>query len=78
MTGWQWHQLDHMQIICTLAQTDSHAYSTSPLSFFTGLMPFLLPNRQGTEGIKEHKTKLDSTCIPPWHSVVISEQHVHL
>jgi len=30
--GWQWHQLDHMQIICTSLQTDNHA-STSPLSF---------------------------------------------
>jgi len=28
--GWQWHQLDHMQIICTSFQTDNHA-STSPL-----------------------------------------------
>jgi len=25
MTGWQWHQLDNMQIICTLLQTDNHA-----------------------------------------------------
>jgi len=32
MMGWQWHQLDHMQIICTSLQTDSFA-STSPLSF---------------------------------------------
>ena len=31
--GWQWHQLDHMQIICTLLQTYNHA-STSPLSFY--------------------------------------------
>jgi len=30
--GWQWHQLDHMQIICTVLQTDNHA-STSPPSF---------------------------------------------
>ena len=41
---WQWHQLDHMQV-CTLLQTDNHA-STPPLSFFTGRMPFLLPNQQ--------------------------------
>jgi len=33
MMGWQWHQLDHMQIICTLLQTDNHA-SISPLSFY--------------------------------------------
>jgi len=30
--GWQWHQLDHMQIICTLFQTDNQA-STSSLNF---------------------------------------------
>jgi len=23
--GWQWHQLGHMQIICTSLQTDNHA-----------------------------------------------------
>jgi len=28
MMGWQWHQLDHVQIICTLLQTDNHV-STS-------------------------------------------------
>jgi len=33
MIGWQWHQLDDMQIICTSLQTDNHA-STSPLSFY--------------------------------------------
>jgi len=39
--------------VCTLLQTDNHT-STPPLSFFTGRMPFLLPNqqRQSTEGIK--------------------------
>jgi len=47
---WQWHQLGHMQVY-TLLQTANHA-STSPLKFFTGWMPFLLPNqqRQSTEG----------------------------
>jgi len=53
MMGWQWHQLDHMQIICTSLQMDNHA-STSPVSFFTGWTPFLLPNQQrqsqSTEG----------------------------
>jgi len=34
MMGWHWHQLDHMQIISTSLQTDSHAH-TSPLKFFT-------------------------------------------
>jgi len=32
MMGWQWHQPDHMQIICTSLQTDNHA-STSSLDF---------------------------------------------
>jgi len=32
MMGWQWHQLDHMQIIYTSLRTNNHA-STSPLSF---------------------------------------------
>jgi len=52
MMGWQWHQLDYMQIICTSLQTDNHA-STLLLSFFTGQMLFLPPNqqRQSTEGI---------------------------
>jgi len=32
MIGRQWHQLDHMQIICTSLQADDHA-STSSLNF---------------------------------------------
>ena len=36
MLGWQWHQLDHMQIICTSIQTDNHA-STSPLNFLQAI-----------------------------------------
>jgi len=37
MMGWQWHQLDHMQmqIICTSLQTDKHA-SSSPLCIDVG------------------------------------------
>jgi len=27
--GWQWHQLDHMKIICTLLQTDNHTNTLS-------------------------------------------------
>ena len=41
---WQWHQLDHMQIICTALQTDNHA-STSPLSLYR---PDALPDAQST------------------------------
>ena len=50
---WQWHQSDHMQIICTSLHTDQsidqsinrpHQYPTT--QFFTGWTPFLLPNEQ--------------------------------
>ena len=30
---WQWHQLGHMQTICTLLQTDNHT-NTSSLIFY--------------------------------------------
>jgi len=51
--GWQWHQLEHMQIICISLQTDNHA-SPSPLNFLLGRMLFLTPNQQcrRTEGIQ--------------------------
>ena len=54
---WQWNPLGHMQV-CTSLQTDNHV-STSPLSFFTGRMPFLPPNqqRQSTEG-KKRRTEV--------------------
>jgi len=50
MTGWQWHQQDHMQIICTSLQTDNNASISS--SIFTGQMIFLMSNQQcqSTEG----------------------------
>jgi len=45
-----------------LLQTDNHA-NTSPLSFFTGQMPFLPPNqqRQSTEGIKLNPMQQNQT-----------------
>ena len=42
--GWQWHQLDHMQTICTLLQTDNHI-NTSLLNF---CRPDDLPDDQPT------------------------------
>jgi len=51
MMGWQWHQLDHMQTICTTLQTGDHA-SMSALNFFYTPDALLTPNqqRQSTEG----------------------------
>jgi len=52
MMGWQWHQLDHMQITCTSLQTDNHA-STSSLNFYRpDALPDAQPKRQSTEGKK--------------------------
>ena len=45
--GWQWHQLDHTQIICTSLQTDNHA-STSSLN--------ALCNAKAT--VSKHSTQL--------------------
>jgi len=42
MIGCKWHQLNHMQIICTLLQTDNHA-STSPLKFLQAGCPSRWP-----------------------------------
>jgi len=42
--GWQWHQLDHMQTICTSLQTDNHT-NTPSLDFY---MPDALPDAQPT------------------------------
>jgi len=60
---WQWHQLGHMQL-CTSLQIDNHA-STSPLSFFTGRMPFLPPNqqRQSTEGTFSRQHLSNNDCL---------------
>jgi len=33
MMGWQWHHLDHMQIICSSLQIGDHAI-TSSLNFY--------------------------------------------
>ena len=47
--GWHWHQLDHMQIICTSIQTGDHATMPVPHhSVFTDRMPFWLSNQQYT------------------------------
>jgi len=42
--GWQWHQLDRMQTICTTIQIDNHT-NTSKLNFYR---PDALPDAQPT------------------------------
>jgi len=45
MMGWQWDQLDHMQIICTSLHTDNHASTPSLTRFYR---PDALPAAQPT------------------------------
>ena len=54
--GWQWHQLDHMQISCISLQTYNHS-STSSLNFFTGRMLFLMPNHHCHENFTQLTAK---------------------
>jgi len=49
--GWQWHQLNHMQTICALFQTDYHTKTLS-LNFYR---PDALPNKQPTVPSNEVK-----------------------
>jgi len=42
--GWQWHQLDHMQTVCTSLQTDNNT-NTSSVNFYR---PDALPDVQPT------------------------------
>jgi len=50
---WQWHQLNHMQITCTLLQTDNHT-STSSLNFLQAGCSSWCP----TNSVKALKAKL--------------------
>jgi len=59
MLGWQWHQLDHMQITFTSLYTDNHV-SISSLIFFTGRMLFRMTNQQ-SQGTKGYSTNLRKT-----------------
>jgi len=45
--AWQWHQLDHMQTICPLLQTDNHT-DTSSLNFYR---PDALPDAQPLKAV---------------------------
>ena len=68
----QWHQLDHMQTICTLLQIDNYV-NTSSLNFFTGWMLFLTSNQQcqSTEGTRRLQISIDIRYAAPWLSINI-------
>jgi len=48
--GWQWHQLHHMQTICTSLQTDNHTTPNHSIFYRPDALPDAQPC-QSTEGI---------------------------
>jgi len=76
MTAWQWHQLDYMQIICTLLQTDNHASTSSLNSVQAGCSSWCPTNSvkalkvikaQCCQGKKQNQTsKQCATVLLPW------------
>jgi len=76
MIRWQWHQLDHMEIICTSLQTDNHT-STSPLSFYR---PDALPASQPTASKHwrlqcTHLGRKLTCCLLVVYSVHLQSRH---
>jgi len=58
-SGWQWHQLGHMQV-CTLLQTENHA-STPPLSFLQAGCPSCCPTNS-VKALKAYSILYSTTC----------------
>ena len=55
MMGWQWYQLDRMQIICTSLETDKRPCLHFITHFSTGWMHFLMPNQQCQSTVHVYK-----------------------
>jgi len=62
--GWQWHQLDHMQTICTSLQTDNHN-NTSSLNFYRS---DALPDTQQTVSKQWRHILLPLLLLGPYYS----------
>jgi len=65
MMGLQWHQLNHMQIICNSLQADDYA-STSPLSFYK---PDALPATQPTASKHWRQGELWHARVNVWYAL---------
>jgi len=71
MMRWQLHQLDHMQIICTLLETDNHA-STSSLNFLqAGCSSDAQQQCQSTEGTVYYTLCLKKTS-DIWFAITLT------
>ena len=52
--GWPWHQLDHIQAICTWLQTNNHANMSSAQVFYgPDALPATQPIASSTEGLND-------------------------
>ena len=63
MTGWPWHQLDHMQIICTSFQADNHAGTSSLNILQTGCSSWHPTNSVEALHVHSQKNSRKSTTI---------------
>jgi len=72
---WQWHQLDYIQIICTLHQTDNHS-RTSPLRFYRA---DALPVAQPTVSKHNKENDEDATLLVQLGSCkVLTSRHMSI
>jgi len=70
---WQWHQLDHMQIICTLLQTGNHA-STLSLNFYrTDALPDTQPTFSNFLPISTEITLIVNNCRKQYNTEQFSK-----
>jgi len=58
VTGWQWHQGDHLQITCTSLQTDSHASTSSQTDKHASTSLIRCPSWRSTNSVKAVKIHL--------------------
>ena len=59
--AWQWHQLDHMQVICTSLQTPAPHHAV-----FTGWM-ILLPLNQQHQITEGYAVEITTTAVKMFH-----------
>ena len=66
MMGWQWHQMDHMQIICASLQTDNYV-STSPRKIFYRLDALPATQPTASKHWRQKATSQNSTTTSTFH-----------
>jgi len=77
--GWQWHQLNHMQIICTTLQTDNHARTPS-LNFLRAGCPSRCPTNSVKALKMQWRLTGNQSCVDyqmAWIRVTLRELEGH-